>query len=98
MNLLRRISLPISPSRQILLAAWFFITFTNFSFWSAAFKAVGTDSWHSLLFLAALYVLLITWLNQILSLLLLPWIFKPLLSVLLLAPLPQPILWIAMVW
>ncbi len=84
MNLLRRISLPISPSRQILLAAWFFITFTNFSFWSAAFKAVGTDSWHSLLFLAALYVLLITWLNQILSLLLLPWIFKPLLSVLLL--------------
>jgi hypothetical protein len=39
-----------SPSRQILLAAWFFITFTNFSFWQAAFTAIGTSSWHNVLF------------------------------------------------
>jgi len=84
MNFLRRFSLQLSSSRQTLLAAWFFITFTNFSFWQAAFKAIGTDSLHSVLFLAALYLLLITWLNQILSLLLLPWIWKPLLSILLL--------------
>nr|WP_321242192.1 phosphoethanolamine--lipid A transferase [uncultured Tolumonas sp.] len=84
MNFLRRFSLQLTPARQILLAAWFFITFTNFSFWQAAFNAIGTDNWHSVLFLAALYLLLITWLNQILSLLLLPWLFKPLLSVLLL--------------
>jgi lipid A ethanolaminephosphotransferase len=84
MNFLRRFSLQLSSSRQTLLAAWFFITFTNYSFWQAAFKAIGTDNLHSVLFLAALYLLLITWLNQILSLLLLPWIWKPLLSILLL--------------
>lgn len=84
MNFLRRFSLQLSPARQILLAAWFFITFANFSFWQAAFTAIGTDSWHNVLFLATLYLLLITWLNQILSLLLLPWLLKPLLSILLL--------------
>jgi len=84
MTFLHRFSLQLSPARQILLAAWFFITFTNLSFWQAAVKAIGTDSIHNMLFLAALYLLLITWLNQILSLILLPWLLKPLLSVLLL--------------
>lgn len=83
MTFLRRCSLQMSPSRLTLLAAWFFITFTNLSFWQAAINAIGTDSTHKVLFLATLYLLLITWLNQILSLLLLPWLFKPLLSILL---------------
>ncbi len=73
----------LGPSRLTLLAAWFFITFTNFSFWSVAFKVIGTDSIGHLAFLAALYILLIVWLNQLLSILLLPWLFKPVLSILL---------------
>lgn len=75
--------LMFSPSKLTLLAAWFFITFTNFSFWSVAFKVIGTDSLSHLAFVAALYILLITWLNQLLSILLLPWLFKPVLSILL---------------
>lgn len=75
--------LSFSPSMLTLIAAWFFITFTNFSFWSVAFKVIGTDSFSHMAFIAGLYVLLIVWLNQILSVLLLPWLFKPVLTILL---------------
>lgn len=75
--------LSIGPVKFTLLAAWFFITFCNFSFWGAAFKAIGTDSAAHITFLIAIYVLLISWLNQALSILLLPWLFKPLLTIVL---------------
>jgi lipid A ethanolaminephosphotransferase len=74
----------MTPGWLTVLAAWFFITLTNVPFWKLAAHAIGTDNTHDLLFLVALYILLITWLNQALSLLLWPWTLKVFLVILLL--------------